>query len=145
MAKSKADLLREIYSDDFMQGYVECLFFTEDDNLADQFEEEYLGGLEEDEEADVPDVEASVEDFSVLSLNKIIKDCKEFKAECKKAGLDLKKWGESQAGHDFWLTRNGHGAGFWDRGRKDGDALTEIAKSFGGVDVICYSGALSYE
>jgi len=21
----------------------------------------------------------------------------------------------SQAGHDFWLTRNGHGTGFWDR------------------------------
>lgn len=20
----------------------------------------------------------------------------------------------AQAGHDFWLTRNGHGAGFWD-------------------------------
>ncbi len=23
-----------------------------------------------------------------------------------------------QAGHDFWLTRNGHGTGFWDRGYK---------------------------
>lgn len=22
---------------------------------------------------------------------------------------------EAQAGHDFWLTRNGHGAGFWDK------------------------------
>src|SRR5208337_2249077 len=21
---------------------------------------------------------------------------------------------DAQAGHDFWLTRNGHGAGFWD-------------------------------
>ncbi len=21
---------------------------------------------------------------------------------------------DEQAGHDFWLTRNGHGAGFWD-------------------------------
>lgn len=30
-----------------------------------------------------------------------------------------------QAGHDFWLTRNGHGAGFWDRGLGDaGDTLT---------------------
>lgn len=24
----------------------------------------------------------------------------------------------SQAGHDFWLTRNGHGSGFWDNGDK---------------------------
>ena len=24
---------------------------------------------------------------------------------------------EDLAGHDFWLTRNGHGTGFWDAGR----------------------------
>ena len=34
-----------------------------------------------------------------------------------------------QCGHDFWLTRNHHGTGFWDRGYPDalGDALTEAA------------------
>lgn len=37
-----------------------------------------------------------------------------------------------QAGHDFWLTRNGHGAGFWVRNLGEaGDALTAIAHSFG--------------
>jgi hypothetical protein len=37
-----------------------------------------------------------------------------------------------QAGHDFFLTRNGHGAGFWDRGLGDrGDRLTKSAKSWG--------------
>lgn len=41
------------------------------------------------------------------------------------------------AGHDFWLTRNGHGAGFWDRGLGDlGDRLTEAAKVYGEVLVI---------
>lgn len=42
-------------------------------------------------------------------------------------------------GHDFWLTRNGHGAGFWDGdytaemddGTDLGEALTKAAKSFG--------------
>lgn len=35
-------------------------------------------------------------------------------------------------GHDFWLTRNGHGAGFWDRGYGEkGDWLTAMAKPFG--------------
>jgi hypothetical protein len=35
------------------------------------------------------------------------------------------------AGHDFWLTRNHHGAGFWDRGLGViGDRLTESAESF---------------
>ena len=33
--------------------------------------------------------------------------------------------------HDFFLTRNGHGAGFWDGDYEKGDELTEIAKSFG--------------
>jgi hypothetical protein len=38
----------------------------------------------------------------------------------------------SQAGHDFWLTRNGHGAGFWDRGLgMVGDRLTENSKPYG--------------
>lgn len=43
---------------------------------------------------------------------------------------------EEQIGHDFWLTRNGHGAGFWDRGLGDiGDKLTEACKAFGSVDL----------
>lgn len=34
-------------------------------------------------------------------------------------------------GHDFWLTRNGHGAGFWDRGLVVlGDKLTKYAETF---------------
>lgn len=36
------------------------------------------------------------------------------------------------AGHDFWLTRNGHGVGFWDRDLGAlGDRLTKAAKAFG--------------
>jgi hypothetical protein len=37
-----------------------------------------------------------------------------------------------QFGHDLWLTRNGHGTGFWDRGLGTlGERLTEAAHSFG--------------
>jgi hypothetical protein len=37
-----------------------------------------------------------------------------------------------QAGHDFALTRNGHGAGFWDGDWPEhGDMLTEASKPFG--------------
>ena len=37
-----------------------------------------------------------------------------------------------QHGGDFYLTRNGHGAGFWDRGYGDvGKQLTEAAKVYG--------------
>ena len=42
----------------------------------------------------------------------------------------------AQLGHDFALTRNHHGAGFWDRGLGDlGINLTDIAQSYGSVDV----------
>lgn len=40
---------------------------------------------------------------------------------------------DAQAGHDFWLTRNGHGAGFWDGDYENGDALTELAEKYGTV------------
>lgn len=37
-----------------------------------------------------------------------------------------------QVGHDFWLTRNGHGTGFWDRGLGEvGKVLTEASKPYG--------------
>jgi len=39
-------------------------------------------------------------------------------------------------GHDFALTRNRHGAGFWDLGLGElGDRLTEAANVYGSVDV----------
>lgn len=41
-----------------------------------------------------------------------------------------------QNGQDFWLTRNGHGAGFWDRGYPTaiGQALTDAAHAYGSCD-----------
>ena len=43
-----------------------------------------------------------------------------------------------QAGHDFWLTRNGHGTGFWDKPEFYTEkytriTLAKIATSFGEV------------
>jgi hypothetical protein len=56
-------------------------------------------------------------------------------------------WTPERLGHDLWLTRNGHGAGFWDRyyegsrqtsqrlGAAIGRQLTELCKSYGTSDV----------
>ena len=42
----------------------------------------------------------------------------------------------AQLGHDLWLTRNGHGAGFWDRGLGAlGDRLTKASEAYGSCDV----------
>lgn len=49
---------------------------------------------------------------------------------------DLADMDPTQIGHDFWLTRNRHGAGFWDRGLgKLGDDLTEAAHAYGSCDL----------
>jgi len=42
---------------------------------------------------------------------------------------------DEHAGHDFWLTRNRHGAGFWDRGMEHGDELTRASHLYGEVDL----------
>lgn len=40
------------------------------------------------------------------------------------------------AGHDFWLTRNGHGAGFWDRDLGElGERLTRAAEAWGACNL----------
>ncbi len=45
-------------------------------------------------------------------------------------------YSDRQVAHDFWLTRNGHGAGFWDRGLGEvGDELTQVAKAYGSADL----------
>lgn len=44
----------------------------------------------------------------------------------------------TQIGHDLWLTRNGHGCGFWDLPEVYGEAnaalFTRLAKAMGGLD-----------
>ena len=47
-----------------------------------------------------------------------------------------------QIGHDFWLTRNGHGTGFWDRefiNDEDKKQLTAISDIIGGADFMAPS------
>jgi hypothetical protein len=62
------------------------------------------------------------------------------------ARMKTEQWsGEERAGHDFWLTRNGHGAGFWDRGLGAlGDRLTRAAKVYSGVDLYPGDDGLIY-
>jgi len=51
----------------------------------------------------------------------------------------------SKAGHDFWLTRNGHGAGFWDgdwQPQSLGDELTRASKKFGEYNLYVSRGRI---
>jgi hypothetical protein len=57
-------------------------------------------------------------------------------------GLSLKA-----IGHNFWLTRNRHGAGFWDIGLGDrGDRLTEAAHAYGSSNLyLSYTGTIEVD
>jgi hypothetical protein len=60
------------------------------------------------------------------------KECADF-IEANRS--DLEGLDAEQCGHDFWLTRNGHGAGFWDRGYGPrGDRLADASKPWGSVN-----------
>jgi len=66
-------------------------------------------------------------DISDDLMERIKEDCTKFQDE-----NDLSECGDSQAGHDFWLTREGHGCGFWDGDWPDtGDILTKASKAYG--------------
>ncbi len=57
---------------------------------------------------------------------------------CEAQAVDLAASGlsDKQIGHDFWLTRNSHGAGFWDRGIGEvGKRLTDACKTYGSQDM----------
>ena len=69
-----------------------------------------------------------IEDIHSDSIVNALADCNKF---VEKAGSLLDELTEEQIGHDFWLSRNGHGAGFFDRGLGEiGDKLQELARSF---------------
>lgn len=73
-------------------------------------------------------------------LRQAIADCRAFQRD--NAALLEQAGSEAQNGHDFWLTRNHHGAGFWDRGyeREVGDQLTKAAHAYGEKDWSVYRG-----
>jgi hypothetical protein len=58
-----------------------------------------------------------------VDCDKFIKDNKE----------DIENEDPTDIAHNFWLTRNGHGAGFWDGGYEEekGKRLTKSADTFG--------------
>lgn len=68
------------------------------------------------------------------ALAQAARECVKFQEDNAGALADLDS---SQAGHDFYLTRNGHGAGFWDRGHPEeiGEALTKASETAGARDV----------
>lgn len=107
-------------------AYVECALWTEESRLDEEATEigvDVLGlGPEANDELRAA-MRAFLDDEDVAALV---------------AQLD-----PAQVGHDFWLTRNRHGAGFWDRGLGEvGRKLTDAAHAYG--DAYLYLGDNGY-
>ena len=66
-------------------------------------------------------------DIAPATLRQMIKDAKAFQ--------DQNDRYSAQDGHDFWLSRNGHGVGFFGRDDPDADKLKAAAKAFSTFDL----------
>lgn len=108
---------------DFFAGYVECVMWADGPRDDNGDEIENARGPEGRE------------------LDKLAEEAGAFFARNFARLMEARElYGMARAGHDFWLTRNGHGAGYWDRAelcddREENpealrDALTEAAKEF---------------
>lgn len=79
-----------------------------------------------------------VDDLTTGTRDEFRQDCADFLESNHADCVEMMSRGfvASQIGHDFWLTRNGHGAGFWDRGLGElGDRLADAARVYGSVDL----------
>ena len=103
---------------DFEIGYIEAALWSSNDESTPS------GG-------EPLDANYDIEDFSEEALDRVQKDCQAFQERAFNE-LDESELPPDYQGHNFWLTRNGHGTGFWDRGLEElGDKLTEQSESFG--------------
>lgn len=109
----------------FTRAYVECALWSSTDDNSEPLD--------------------SGRDYSNIApatIADMAEDCGQFQSDNAEllAGLD-----DAQSGHDFWLTRNRHGAGFWDRGLGEvGTKLTDAAHVWGSYDLYVGDDGLIY-
>lgn len=118
----------------FIAAYIECALWAT------------CGPSEEPHACENLDDLFGPDDLAPETLQQVQEDCEDFiqaneadlREYCER--MRCEQWtGEARAGHDFFLTRCGHGAGFWDRGLDElGDRLTKAAEVYG--DVFFYPG-----
>lgn len=92
-----------------------------------------------DKEYDIKDISKALKDSSKKDLLSFAEYCEK---NCSKELEEyLEEEGYESFGHDFSLSRNGHGAGFFDRGNGY-KALQKASKTFGSVDPMVNKGKI---
>ncbi len=95
-------------------------------------------------------MDTSAIDITIIdtaSISEQQKQCREF---FEKADFILEntEYTQSQAEHDFLLTRQGHGAGFWENDhckQLEGEALTNLAQQFPTLNYYALDGVIYIE
>ena len=112
--------------DEFTEAYIDCALWSTNDESTPE------GGVPFDDNYGYGDIDDD-------TLRAMIVDCEKFQREnCCDIAYENCFYRtdcsvESHAGHNFWLTRNGHGAGFWDDDWEEaaGERMTKSSKAFG--------------
>jgi hypothetical protein len=104
--------------DTFTRAYISAAFFTSTVGEGEPMDKSYTSA-----------------DLAPETRARMIADAERFQEENND---DLVEGSAEQAGRDFWYTRNGHGAGFWDGGWPEPEAtrLTDAAHAFGQYDLL---------
>lgn len=119
---------------EFVIAYLECALWCTTD---------YPDEPDSNSDASFQDNGFGVDDFSAEAREALEVDCKAFYAEA--AEIWSEHWTDSQAGHDFWLSRHGHGTGFFDRGFAEDDQLQDRAQAYGEVYLFSRDGKVEVE
>ena len=120
--------------DNFTRAYIEAMLWSSTDDKDEPMDANY-----------------SASDLAPETLARIVADCTAFQAahgnlfasdNCKYDGCPVDEY----AAHDFWLTRCGHGCGFWDGDWTEPAAtvLTDAAHKYGNLDLYVGDDGLLY-
>jgi hypothetical protein len=97
-----------------------------------------------DDDGEALDGVYSRDDLADETVNQMRSDCEDF---LQSNGTTIEGLDASRVGHDFWLTRNRHGAGFWDGDYAEpvGKALTDASHVYGEVNLYVGDDGLIYQ
>lgn len=131
---------REVQLGQFIHGYLVAALWSSTDDTGAPLDDAY--SVDEIHPDTVAKMKEACEDFFDANADDLTEYTVRRDAEARSRGYTA--W--DCAGHDFWLTRNGHGVGFWDRGLGElGDRLSEAAKAYRGIDLYVGDDGKVYE
>ena len=113
----------------FLNAYITCALWSSTDDSDDALDSNFCK-----------------EDIDADSIMLMTVDCYNFYHKNLDIILELpESYSYAQVGHDFWLTRNGHGVGFWDRGLgRLGSILSRRARAEGEVYLFVENNKVHY-